>query len=241
MKRDVLISVAILSAASAELLAGKLPPEFTYIIYVKGKDAGKSTTKVIKTADTYIFESRTEVATDQLSLNLNTRTEVDKKTFLPIRFTYDGSNQQQIVEGETTIEGNEATCVVRVDGEQFTSSRMSKHPLLLLEDFVMAHEVVIARAFWESGEDPAQFGLLFPSLSNLTSVQISKSSELAFESENKETYCVKLIVSLTGGAPFASYYDPERGLPVYLAFPSASTEVFLDEFFDGQPVSRYRE
>ena len=241
MKRIILISVAILSAAVAEVLAGKLPSEFTYIIYVRGKDVGRSTTKVVETAETYVFESQTEVAIDQFSLDLNTRTEIDKKTSLPVRFTYKGTKQQQAVEGETTIEGNEATCHVGLDGEQFTSSRVSQFPLLLLEDYVMAHEVVIARAFWESGEDPAQFGLVIPSASNLTSVRISKSSELAFESENKEAYCVKFIVSLTNGSPFASYYDPERGLPVYLAFPASSTEVFLDEFFDGQPLSRYRE
>jgi hypothetical protein len=196
---------------------------------------------VIETAETYVFESRTELAIEQLSLDLKTRTEVDKKTFLPISFTYEGTKQQQALQGETTIEGNEATYIVGMDGEQYTSSRVSKLPLLILEDYVMAHEVVIARAFWESGENPAQFGLVIPSGSNLTSVRISKGSELSFESENEEAYCVKLIVSLTNGSPFASYYDPERGLPVYIAFPASSTEVFLDEFFDGQPLSRYRE
>ena len=241
MKIVLWISAAILCAASAQSLAGKLPSEFTYIIYFKGKDVGKTTTKVAETAETYVLESQTKVAAEGLELDLNTKTVVDKETFLPVSFTYAGSSQQKTVEGETTIEGNEATCVVGVDGEQFSSSRVSKQPLLLLEEYVMSHEVVLAKAFWESGEDRAEFGLLFPSQANLTSVQISKGSELAFESEKEETYCVKFIVSITNGAPFASYYDPERGLPVYLAFPSSSTEVFLDEFFDGKPLSRYRE
>ena len=241
MKKLLLVSAAIACAASAQLQAGDLPPEFSYIIYIQGRDAGRSTTKVTKKADTYVFESQTRINLDQFSLELDTRTEVDKKSFLPISFTYSGSNPQQALKGQTTIEGKEAICDVIVGDERFTSSRASKHPVLLLEEYVMAHEVVIARAFWESGENMADYGLLFPSTTNMTSVSISKGSELMFESENKEAYCIKFIVSLTGGSPFASYFDPERGLPVYLAFPGSNTEVFLDEFFDGKPLSRYRE
>jgi hypothetical protein len=241
MKRSLLITAVILCSASAQLSAGGLPTEFTYIIYIRGQDAGRSTTKVTEKAETYVLESRTELEIEHFRLELDTRTEIDRTSYLPIKFTYSGSNSQQALEGETTIVGNEATCDVLSGGERFTSSLVSKHPVLLLEEYVMAHEVVIARAFWESGEDPVEYGLLFPSTTNMTTVSISRGSELMFESDTKEAYCVKFIVSLSGGAPFASYFDPERGLPVYLAFPGSNTEVFLDEFFDGKPLSRYRE
>ena len=241
MKRFLMLCIAVLCSSPARLPAGSLPAEFSYIIYVRGQDAGRSTTKVTEKAESFVLESRTELSIEQFSLNLDTRTEIDKKSFLPISFTYKGSNPQQALEGETNIEGYEAICDMKVDDQVYTSSRVSKHPVLLLEEYVIAHEVVIARAFWETGQNSAEYGLLFPSTTNMTSMTISKGSELMFESENKEAYCIKFIVSLSGGSPFASYFDPQRGLPVYLAFPSSNTEVFLDEFFDGKPLSRYRE
>jgi hypothetical protein len=242
MKRVLPISLVILAAAAtAGLSEAKLPPKFDYIIYVKGKYAGKCSTTVSETAETYVFESHTTVMSGEQNMDLESTTEVDKETFLPVKFTYDGDLRKKVVGGETTIEGREATIITDIDDANYTATRVSKQSILLLEDYVMSHEVVIARAYWASGEDPARFGLLSPSISNLTSMEISKGSELSFESETKEAYCIKLVVSIKGGSAFASYYDPERGLPVYLAFPGTATEVFLDEFFDGKPVSRYRE
>ena len=53
MKRVLLITVAILCAANAQLIAGKLPPEFTYIVYISGQDAGRCRENVSK--DTHVF------------------------------------------------------------------------------------------------------------------------------------------------------------------------------------------
>jgi len=240
MKKALLVFVAALAATATVSSAGKLPPEFSYIIYVEGKDAGRSTTKVTETDNSFIFESETVVKTETFSLDLSTKTEVDKLSFLPLSFTFVGEKRGSELAGETTIVGKEATSVTSADGQEYSSNHSSEQPLLILEDFVMAHEVMIARAFWESGENPASFGLLLPSSTTMTSVEIEKGSELAFESETKEAYCVKLVISMRNGSPFASFYDPERGIPVYMAFPGTATEVFLDEFFDGKPLSRYR-
>jgi hypothetical protein len=240
MKKALLIFVVALAATASVSSAGKIPLEFSYIIYVEGKDAGRSTTKVTETDNTYIFESQTVVKTDNFSLDLGTKTEIDKLSFLPISFTYVGENRGNEIAGETKIVGKEAKSVNTADGQEYSSNKSSEQPILILEDFVMAHEVIIARAFWESGENPATFGMLLPSITAMTTVEIEKGSELAFESETKEAYCVKLIISMRNSSPFASFYDPERGIPVYLAFPGTATEVFLNEFFDGKPLSRYR-
>jgi hypothetical protein len=240
MKKAFLIFVAVLAVAAAASWAGNLPPEFTYIIYFQGKDAGRSTTKITETENSYVFESQTVVNTERFNLDLSTKTEVDKLSFLPLNFTYVGERRGEEVSGETKVTGTNATTVVTADGEAYSSTRSSKHPILILEDYVMAHEVVIARAFWEAGAEPTSYSVLFPSMGNVANCEIEKDSELSFESETKETYCVKFIVRLQNSTPFASFYDPERGLPVYLAFPGTDTEVFLDEFFDGKPISRYR-
>lgn len=241
MRTVLLITIAILAAAAPSLAGGQLPPEFSYTIYIEGEDAGKCATKVTETDERYVFDTQTVVQTEDINLDLTSKTEVDKQSFLPVRFTFGGRVMDRDVVGETTINGREATCVNMQGDREYTIARASKHDILILEEYVMAHEVVIARAFWESGEDPASFGLLFPSPTNITTIDITKGSELAFESATEEAYCVKLIISLQGGSPFASFYDPERGLPLYLAFPTTATEAFLDEFFDGEPVSRYRK
>jgi len=240
MKKVLLIFVAALAAMASVSAAGKLPPEFSYIIYVEGKDAGRSTTKVTETDNSFIFESQTVVKTQNFSLDLGTKTVVDKQSFLPLSFTYVGENRGNEIAGETTIVGKEANSLNTAGGEEFSSKQSSEQPIMILEDFIMAHEVIIARAFWESGENPANFGMLLPSMTTMTHVEIEKGSELAFESETNEAYCVKLIISMRNSSPFASFYDPERGMPVYLAFPGTATEVFLDEFYDGKPLSRYR-
>lgn len=73
------------------------------------------------------------------------------------------------------------------------------------------------------------------------SVQITKGSVSALESMTQEAICTKLVIAIQGSSPFASYFDPESGLPVYLAFPTALVEVFLDDFYGDVPISRYRE
>jgi len=242
MKNVLLFAAALLAIASVASSAGNLPPEFSYTIYVEGQEVGRSTTKVTEETGVYVFDTSTDLAFNDFKLSLDTRTVVDNKTFLPLSFTYTGDKMGTLLDGETTITENEATCVTGEHGQSYTSTRTSPHPnVLLFEEYVMDHEVIIARAFWEGGPEAKKYGILFPSAARMSAATIDKGSELAFESDTKEAYCVKLIISLQGGSPYASYYDPERGLPVYLAFPGTSTEVFLDEFFDGKPVSRYRK
>lgn len=242
MKITLLIAAALLSLASTGASAGKLPPEFSYTIYVEGQEVGRSVTKVTEETGVYVFNTSTDITFNEFKLSLDTRTVVDSETFLPLRFTYAGDKMGTLLDGETTISGNEATCVTGEHGQSYTSTRTTPHPaVLLFEEYVMDHEVIIARAYWEGGPDTREYGVLYPSTARMSSGSIGKGSELAFESETKEAYCVKLIISLQGGSPYASYYDPERGLPLYMAFPGTSTEVFLDEFFDGNPVSRYRQ
>jgi hypothetical protein len=239
MRKILWFLVASLALATTAW-AGDLPSEFTYIFYVEGKEAGKSTTKVSEMADTYILETHTVVKTGAFDLDLSTRTEVDKQSFLPLNFTYVGEKRGVDISGETTVDGNEATCLVSSGDNSFTSERSSEHPILLLEDYDMAHEAVIARAFWEAGAKPAVYSVVFPSTGVITGCEIQKESELSLESETKETYCVKFVVGLQNSTPFASFFDPKRGLPVYLVFPGTATEAFLDEFYDGRPITRYR-
>jgi hypothetical protein len=243
--KTALIFAAVLSivtaAASAEAPVLDLPSEFSYTIYVEGERAGSSTTKVTETAEGYILESHVLLKRADFRIDLKARTEVDKRTLLPLKFEYSGTKSGNQVEGEAIIEGKDVYCSVVENDEKFPTSRESRHPkVLVLEDYVMDHEVLLALAFARSGEDPANFGLLFPSICNVTAVSVTKGSELALESETQEAICEKYVVMIEGSSAFASFFDPQRGLPVYLAFPTTYTEVFLDDFFGDTPITRYR-
>jgi hypothetical protein len=219
----------------------KITPEINYTIYVQGDSAGASRSKVTETADGYVFETHTVVKNVDFDLEIDTRTVADKTTYLISKFSYKGVRNGLPFEGEATFNDNEMSGHVVENGVKYPTTRTSEFPrVLVMEDYVMSHEVLMALAFWAQDEDPVEYGLLFPSTLNMTTIAISQGSELSFESETKEAYCLKYVLAIDGSNPFASYFDPERGLPVYLAFPSSATEIFLDEFFDGKPVSRFR-
>ncbi|MCK4774890.1 MAG: hypothetical protein KAT30_08885, partial [Candidatus Krumholzibacteria bacterium] len=75
MSKYLLIVLVIVLAATTVASAQKLPPSFSYTIYVRGQPAGKSATTVKETADSYILESHTIVEFGEFELELKTRTE----------------------------------------------------------------------------------------------------------------------------------------------------------------------
>ncbi len=242
MKSRVIMAIAITVCLYSGAAAQKLPSEFSYTILKEGKLIGTSTTQVETGENTYIFTTNTQVEFGQFDLDLTTRTEVDNKSFLVRKFTYDGIRVEKIIEGEFVIEGATVGGWTSDDGVKTPYSRSARVPrVLLLEDYVMSHEVVIANAFMAGDDDPAAFGLFMPSSGNIAPVQIAKGSISALESETQEAICTKLVVAISGSSAFASYFDPDRGLPVYIAFPAVMVEVFLDDFYGDTPISRFRE
>jgi hypothetical protein len=242
MKSTVILAIVIMVCLSSGAAAGTLPSEFSYTILKEGKQIGTSTTRVETGKNTYIFATNTLLDFSPFELDLNTTTEVDNKSFVVRKFTYDGVRMGKIIEGEFVINGAAIDGWTSDDGDKTPYSRTSDFPrVLLLEDYVMCHEVIIANAYTASGEDPAEFGLFMPTSGNITTVQITKGSVTALESETQEAICTKLLVAMGGSSAFASFFDPERGLPVYLAFPAANVEVFLDDFYGDTPISRFRD
>jgi hypothetical protein len=233
---------AIAADAPAAMAKSKLPTEFSYTIYVQGKPVGKSETKVTETAEGYLFESHTSISNETFQLDLTSQTEVDGNSMLPRKFTYSGNHTGQSRAGEAVFEETTVSGFIVENEEEYPYTQRSRIPnILLLEDYVMSHEVLIALAFTLQDEDPAEFGMLFPSAPRLTTVKITKGSDVAIESETEEAICLKFVIQIEGSNPFVSFFHSERNLPVYLAFPTSLTEVFLDDFFHDAPVSRYRD
>jgi hypothetical protein len=241
MSKYLLIVLVIAIAATNVAAAQKLPPSFSYTIYVRGEPAGKSASTVTETADAYIFESHTMVSHGEFALELKTRTEADKETFIVRDFSFEGTKMESQIEGEVTIDGKSVFGQFIENGVASPVDKVSTQPqIIVFENYVIAHEILLVRAYLASGSDPAKFGMFLPSVTMITGADVTKGSELAIESETQEAICDKILVSIQNSSTFASYYDPQRGLPVYLAFPATLTEVFLDDFFEDQPVSRFR-
>jgi len=241
MKNTLIVAMTMLAVVVNGVSAQKLPPKFSYTLYVRGERVGTCETVVTEADDAYILESRTSVNSPDFTLELTTRTEADKETFLPRQVYYTGTRRGKAVEADFVFDGESVSGHTKEDGQTYMADRKSTSPkILVLEDFVMAHEVLIARAFFAGGEDPVELGLFFPSGTRVTPVRLEKGSEIAIESETAEAICDKIVITISGSGSFVSYFSPDRGLPVYLAFPGTFTEVFLDEFFGDKPVVRYR-
>jgi hypothetical protein len=241
MKAAVVLAIVFSLLWSVGASAGELPESFSYTVIKEGKRVGQTVTSVETRDGLHVFSSVTEVEFDDFSLDVTTTTAMDAETFTARKFSYQGIRNDKLIEGEFIFDGKDIEGWTEEDGVKTPCSRVSSADgVLVLEDYVICHEVMIANAFVAQSKDPARFGLLMPSAGHPTSVEISKGSVSSLESETREAICTKLIVSISGSSPFASYFDPERSLPVYIAFPSVLVEVFLDEFWGDTPISRYR-
>jgi hypothetical protein len=244
MKRlSLVLALVFLAQPTLPVWANTLPPEIGYTIYRKGVEIGRCDIKVAETVDELVFESTTKVDLgNDMTLEMTCRTVADPKTFLIRSYEYVGQKAGVSLDGFLEIDGDSLHGVVLRDDVESSDYKLSPYDRnLLLEDFVMDHEVLIALAHSVSGENPGTYGLMFPTGMSFVKATLAFASTLEIESDYKSTVCKKLLVAIEGSQPFASFYDPNRRLPVYMAFPQTHVEVFLDEFFGDSPVSRYRE
>jgi len=241
MKKIIGLALCTLFAVDV-VSAAKLPEDLSYTIYVKGSPAGKAEIKVSYEGDTITFESTTSVDYGAFKMNARCRTAADAKTGIMRSFRWDGEKNGQKYSGELAYDGKVAKGIVRVDDSVVEEAKSPPaHPVIAFEDYIVEHEILLAHVHAAAGETGLTGSLLLPSAFSFVSVGMRAASEQIIESNIKEAVCRKLLVEMQGGSPWAIYFDDQRGLPVYLAFPSVGTEIFLDEFFGDEPVSRYTE
>jgi len=245
MRRVFLIATAGLVCAGA-VRSGEAPPRlpesFSYTILVAGERAGGSKSRVTYANNEIVIESSAWLDQAEGALEMACRAEVDPKTFRPIRIEYQGVTPHSVVKGTADVAGDSLFTHHVVDDNSNNGSAVSSQGgVILIEDYVIAHQVLLSRSLagLETG-DVARFGLGFASTGALLDASAGFVGDILVESETQETVCRRLVVELVSGSPFTAYYDPKRGLPVYLAFPGSATEVFLDSFYGDAPVSLWR-
>jgi hypothetical protein len=221
--------------------AGTLPPKIEYTIYMNGERVGHTTIRTSETADAIVLESNLEAHFSSFDMNLTCRTEADKKTFLVRNFEYQGTKGGMDFKGVFDAVGDSLHFTVTTDSVTKDDYRIAPDERnLVIEDYVFEHQALLALAVLRSGERIQDYGLVFPSAVALTTCTVGDASKASLESDTAELICTKIVVAISGSDPYASYYDPTRHVPVYIAFPQTNVEVFLDEFFGKTPVSNYR-
>ena len=89
-------------------------------------------------------------------------------------------------------------------------------------------------------QNPITRGLLLAGSFATAKVTLGFTGEVSVDASDRSTVARKLMVGIEGGQPFESLIDSERGIPVYIGFPGIGAEVFLNDFFGDNPVSRLR-
>jgi len=240
MRYTLFLAAALVAAgAVADATTPRLPESFSYTIYINGERAGRSESHVTYAEDAISIESKTWVELGQGTLEVTCHTEADPRTFRVRRMSVRGGNPTAILECTAEVSGDTVfTTQVVGDRETHRAQRAPEGVAIVIEDYDMTHQVLLARALAQSDAPTQQFGLAFASTGALLASRAGFVSEASVESATQEAICRRLVVEVTSGAPFMSYYDPERGMPVYVAFPTVFTEAFLDGFYGDEPVSR---
>jgi hypothetical protein len=231
--------LALLFPAAAGA-ADPLPGTLDYTFFVRGKRVGGAHVRVAEDARALRFQSTLTVDDGTVTIELSTRTEADPRTYALRRFSFEGTKGGAKVGASVTVDGDSAYGVVsKGETKSPRKQRVTPSPMVVWEDWVMELEVLLAlqqaREF-----APRTRGLLLASSYATAQVTLGYTGEAVVESAERSLAARKLLVAIAGGEPFESMVD-SVGVPVYIHFPGVRAEVFLDDFFGDNPVSRYSE
>ncbi len=220
---------------------GALPETLGYSFYVQGEPAGRSDIKITRTARELVFESRTRVVTNYSVIAYSARTEADPKTYIVRQFSMEGTKGDVSIGCAATVTPDSVFGFLETrNGPADRRLKMPASPTLLFEDWLVEHEVLMALTQMRSADKTSKYGLLFPSTFTPATVTLGFSGDVLVEAGAHSMTARKLVVILTGAAPYESHIDPKTGIPVYIRFPQSETEIFLDKIFGENPSTYYQ-
>ncbi len=233
----ILFSVACLSfgvCASADL-----PSKATYLFYIQGGYAGKCDIHFGEDGDRIVFESVTTLTWDDYKLELNTRTEVEKETLRPVFYEYSGTKMDQKVSGTISVEGDSMSASNALGDIHFPSGTRMSGPTYFFENYVSDHQIVMAWAIDRADNPFFRFTTLLPSEFMPLAAVATLDSEIELPTNPAPVVCKKFAIMIKNSTPYYIYYDPKSKMPLYMDFPSALTEVFLESVYGEKPETKY--
>lgn len=237
--RAVALTIAVAYAPLAGA-AESLPSKVAYTFYARGERVGRSEVRITRGAEALRFASKVWVSNGEAVIELSTRTEADPRTYALRSFAYEGSKGGTTVAASVTVRADSVFGFVAMGGSRESRrARVAPTPAVVWEDWVMELEILLALQQERAFKTASTRGLLLAGSYSAAQVTLGYTGEAVVESSNRSMTTRKLLVAIEGGEPFESFVDPKRGVPVYIHFPGIRAEVFLDDFFGDNPVSRY--
>ena len=83
--------------------------------------------------------------------------------------------------------------------------------------------------------------MLIPSDFMASNTVLVLESEVEVQTRTKARICQKYQVQMENSAPFVGYLDVKRHIPIYMDFPGARTEIFLESDYGENPGSKYTD
>ena len=230
------LAAALASPALADAPAG-LPDTLGYTVLVEGRRVGHCDIRTERRGDgMLVLHARLRLETKALNLSLEDETVVDPDTWRPVAYRWSGESNGGPYDGRIRVTGDHVAGRYRLNGGTWSEgTRRVEGPLTLFEDYAIEHQILMARAFAAAGWRDTTITVLRPSTFRFLETTFTAQGERLFQSDRREAVCRKVVIRMPGAAPFASFYDPASGLPVYVAFPGVSTELFLDSFHGPEP------
>ncbi len=229
-----------LFAPVAAAAATQLPPKLGYTFYLRGERAGHANVRIAEKNGTITIESTFDVGTGASKIALTTHTEADAHTYALRSFSYKGTKGGTPVAASVTVLGDSVygsttagSTVVR------QGRRVTPKPVLVWEDWTMDLEILLGLQQSREFQNPLKRGVVLAASYSSALATIGFTGEVSVESATQSLIARKLVVAIEGGQPFESLIDPKRWVPVYLRFPGVGAEIFLDDFYGDNPVSKY--
>jgi len=238
---EVLLVAGLAGLAPLTVQAGTLPQTLGYSFYVEGEPAGRADIKITQNSKELVFESRTRVLTNFSVMAYTARTVADPKTYFVRQFSMEGTKGERSIACAATVTPDSVIGYLETkDGPSDRRLKMPLSPTLLFEDWLVEHEVLMALTQAHAAEKTSKYGLLFPSTFTPATMTMGYSGDVLVEAGAHSMTARKLVVILTGAAPYESHVDPKTGVPVYIRFPQSETEIFLDKIFGENPITYYQ-
>jgi len=231
----VLIAIFSMVASSS----AQLPSKATYVFYIQGEYAGKCAIEMGTDGDRLVFDSATQIDYEDYTLDLTSRTEVEKESLALCFYKYEGVRMGQKISGTVWADGDSLSADNAVNGEHFPSGKRLEGAVYLFDNYVSEHQIIMAWAADRSKEPFLRFTALIPSEFMMLPTMATTESEIELQTSPKPTVCKKFGVAMKNSGAYFTYYDSKRKIPVYMDFPAATTEVFLEGTFKEKPQTKY--
>ena len=240
MRKMTLLLVMVTLLATGTASAGDWPSELRYVFYIAGKPSGENVMKFTESGDRLLIDTTCNVDFIDYHLDFKSRTEVDKETLAPLYYSFEGTKGEQAWSGLVTIDGDSVSGHLELDGNTFPSARRIEGLKFWFENYVTAHQILFMRRAAATESKSLKFTAFMPSDFIPAPASIELQTELEFTRSKKPIYCESYFVSLKNSEPWAVYYSPDMGLPIYFNFIASRTEVFLASEFESPPKTIYK-